>query len=105
MGRSTDLGSAWTNAGLMAKGEALYNLGVLSGPDMTVIRGALADPSTFWGATASNATIDKQVARIKRLLETRLDQARQSYLGTTFGAPGTQQPAQPTRPPLSGFDK
>lgn len=81
LGQPTDLRSAWTNAALQAKGEALYNLGVLSGPDMSVIRGALADPSTFWGATASNDTIDKQVSRIKRLLETRIDQARRSYGG------------------------
>jgi hypothetical protein len=103
-GASTDLHSAWTNSAMLAKGEALYQLGVLSGPDMQVIRGALADPSTFMGSLASNDTIDKQVARIKRILNTRLEQARESYL------PGVKPPestaATPTeRPPLSSFQK
>jgi hypothetical protein len=79
-GASTDLRSAWTNLAMLAKGDALYQLGVLSGPDMQVIRGALADPSTFMGSLASTDTIDKQVARIRRILTTRLEQARESYL-------------------------
>jgi hypothetical protein len=105
-GQPTDLSAAWTNAALMAKGTALYELGVLSGPDMTVLRGALADPSTFRGAIASNATIDKQVARIKSLLDTRLDQARRSYGGgmSTSGAAPPAQTAPPAnRPPLASF--
>ena len=103
-GASTDLHSAWTNSAMLAKGEALYQLGVLSGPDMQVIRGALADPSTFMGSLASNDTIDKQVARIKRILNTRLEQARESYL------PGVKPPESTAatsteRPPLSSFQK
>jgi len=112
-GASTDLRSAWTNAGLMAKGEALFNLGVLSGPDMSVIRGALADPSTFWGGMASSSTIDKQVGRIKQLLETRIDQARRSYgggmsaggpAGDSKTPPASTPPALPSVPaPPKGF--
>lgn len=105
-GQPTDLRSAWTNAGLMAKGDALYQLGVLSGPDMQVIRGALADPSTFGGWMTSSATIDKQINRIKRLLETRIDQARQSYGGGMGAgtAPGQtqQQPSGAVTAPKAG---
>jgi hypothetical protein len=94
LGQPTELSNAWTNAALLAKGDALYQLGVLSGPDMTVIRGALADPSTFMGRIASNDTIDKQVASIKKLLETRLDQARQIY-GGGMSPGGGSAPAAP----------
>jgi hypothetical protein len=106
LGQPTDLSGAWTNAALMAKGTALYELGVLSGPDMTVLRGALADPSTFMGRVTSNETIDKQVNRIKALIDTRLDQARQSYGGgmSTSGTTPSVAPApKAERPPLSSF--
>lgn len=61
-GVSTPLTQAWTNAAMMAKGEALYNLGVLNGQDLTVIRGALPDPSTFKGTVGDyENAIDKVV--------------------------------------------
>lgn len=104
-GGSGELQSAWTNAAMLAKGEALYNLGVLSGPDMSVIRGALADPSTIRGWFTSPETVRKQVERITRILDTRLDQMRRSY-GTGLSAT-TAPPAAPgspaSRPPLSSF--
>jgi hypothetical protein len=106
LGQPTDLSAAWTNAALMAKGTALYELGVLSGPDMTVLRGALADPSTFMGRVTSNETIDKQVARIKALLDTRVDQARRSYgggMGASGPAASATPPPKAERPPLASF--
>jgi hypothetical protein len=75
---------------------------------MTVIRGALADPSTFVGAATSSETIDKQVNRIKRLLETRIDQARRSYGGgmSTGGDKAKSEPAPAAdRPPLDSFKR
>lgn len=80
-GAPTNLGSAWTNAALMAKGEGLYKLGVLSGPDMDVLRGALADPKTFMGAMATQETVKQQVDRIKGLVQAGLEQSRRSYGG------------------------
>ena len=69
---------------------------------------ALADPSTFMGRVTSNETIDNQVNSIKKLLESRVDQARQIYGGgmspRAASAPASPAPApKDERPPLSSF--
>ena len=97
-GFSNDLTSAWANVALQAKGPALYELGVLSGPDMSVLRSVLADPATFKGYMTSPETLAKQTSRIAKLLDTRLDQARESYgAGMSAGktAPSSSQTSAP----------
>jgi hypothetical protein len=47
------LTSGWTNASLMAKGEELYNLGVLAKEDLVVLQNSLPNPSTLSGAATS----------------------------------------------------
>jgi len=95
-GASTDLGSAWTNLALMAKGEGLFVLGVLSGPDMRVLRGVFADPSTFMGSLASTDTIEKQANRARTLLQTRLEQAHIAYGRGVSGTVPAAKAAEPT---------
>ena len=90
LGIPTELNTTFNAAALMAKGEALFNLGVLNGPDLDIIRRTLADPATFGGAIASQGTVTKQVGVIKDLIQSRLDAARKNFGG---------QPATEEKPP------
>lgn len=80
-GLPTALNSSYNNAALLAKGEALYNLGVLNGPDLDIIRRTLADPGTVRGAVTSQETVNAQIDQIKGLLQQRLATARRQYGG------------------------
>ena len=71
-GMSTPLNNAWTNAALLAKGDELYKLGVLSGPDLTIIQNAFPDPSTIKGAIASNEDMEKSVDGVLNLIQDRI---------------------------------
>lgn len=90
IGIPTELNTTFNAAALMAKGEALFNLGVLNGPDLDIIRRTLADPATIGGAVASQDTVKKQVGVIKDLIQSRLDAARKNF--------GGQSPAEPEKP-------
>lgn len=90
IGIPTELNTTFNAAALMAKGEALFNLGVLNGPDLDIIRRTLADPATIGGAVASQDTVKKQVGVIKDLIQSRLDAARKNF--------GGQAPAEPEKP-------
>ena len=72
LGLSTPSNNAWTSAALMAKGEELYNLGVLSGPDLEIIQKAFPDPSTRKGALASDADIDSSVNTVIKLIQDKI---------------------------------
>lgn len=79
-GATTPVNTAYNAAALLAKGEQLFNLGVLNGPDLDVIRRTLPDPSTIKGATTSNADMSAAVNKVIDLLQTRLA-ARERQLG------------------------
>jgi hypothetical protein len=81
VGLPTELNTTFNVAALLAKGESLFNLGVLNGPDLDIIRRTLADPSTFAGAVTSQDTVRKQVQVIKDLLASRLKIAREQFGG------------------------
>lgn len=89
LGVPTELATSWANAALLAKGEALYNLGVLNGPDLTIIQRVLADPSTIRGFFTGSETAEAQIRQIETLLQQRVAAARQQY-----GA-GMQRPQSP----------
>ncbi len=79
-GATTPVNTAYNTAALMAKGEQLFALGVLNGPDLEVIRRILPDPSTVRGATTSNADMSAAVNKVVDLIQTRLA-ARETQLG------------------------
>ena len=81
----------WTNAALMAKGEALFNLGVLSGDDLTQIRNALVDPSTQSGFWASREAYKNSIEGVKTIINQRLAAKRASFGGEGQG--GNETPA------------
>lgn len=87
IGIPTELNTTFNAAALMAKGEALFNLGVLNGPDLDIIRRTLADPATVGGAMASQDTVKKQVGVIKDLIQSRLDAARKNFGGQAAPEP------------------
>lgn len=58
---STNLNTKYNNAALLVKGDTLYNLGVLSGPDLEILQKTVADPSTFKGAVTDVDTVQEQV--------------------------------------------
>lgn len=72
-GRSTPLNTAYNKAALMAKGEQLFNLGVLNGPDLDIIRRTLPDPSTLTGATASQKDVNAAVQQVIDLIQDRVN--------------------------------
>lgn len=73
------LNTDWTNAALLAKGQALYNLGVLSGPDLDILRNAIADPSTFRGMFKSKESYDTAIDSVIDLLNKRSAAYEQNY--------------------------
>jgi hypothetical protein len=93
-GIPTPLATAWTNAALLAKGEALFNLGVLNGPDLQIIQRAISDPSTMRGFFTGEATANAQITQIENLIRSRLESARRQY-----GAPLPPAPQGQTAGP------
>lgn len=73
-GLSTALQTAWANVALLVKGEPFFNLGVLNGPDLAIIRRVLADPATIAGGVISPDELEKQVALIKQQFMTGLNE-------------------------------
>jgi hypothetical protein len=68
-GFSTGLNTSYGITTMLAKGEALFNLGVLNGQDLEVLRRILPDPSTFKG-TLSDA--DEAIDQVTKLINFRL---------------------------------
>lgn len=107
-GATTPVNTAYNTAALMAKGEQLFALGVLNGPDLEVIRRILPDPSTVRGAATSNQDMSAAVGKVVDLLQTRLA-ARETQLGLPVtdvrGAANNlraTQPGGPTQQPTNG---
>jgi hypothetical protein len=99
MGVPTELATTYGNAALLAKGVALYELGVLNGPDLEILQRVLADPSTVSGGLVSSETVNKQVDQVKTLLETKISKAREQYGGAK---PEAKEPDKPKIEPPAG---
>jgi len=83
------LNTAWANVALIAKGTELFNLGVLSGPDLEIIQRTLLDPSTRKGSFASHDAYAASVEEVLRLVKTKLENYEAQY----EGAPGSASSA------------
>lgn len=68
------LNTKYNSAALLAKGEALFNLGVLNGPDLDIIRRTITDPSTLRGAVTQSDDWAGQIESVQRLVEDRVAQ-------------------------------
>jgi len=107
-GANTPVNTAYNNAALLAKGEALFNLGVLNGPDLDIIRRTLPDPSTPKGVITSPENMSIAVGKVIDLLQTRLA-SRERQLGLPVtdvrGAANelrATMPGGPTQQPTGG---
>lgn len=81
-GANTPLNTSYNNAALMAKGEALYNLGVLNGPDLDIIRRTLADPSTFKSLGVSSDDLNESIGKVENIIKRSLAK-RAEVIGIT----------------------
>jgi hypothetical protein len=88
-GVNTPLNTSYNNAALLAKGEVLYNLGVLNGPDLDIIRKTLADPSTFKSLAVSEDDVEESIGKIETLIKRGLAK-RAEVIGV---APPKPQPS------------
>lgn len=95
---ATKLNTAYNNAALMAKGESLYNLGVLNGQDLEVIRRTITDPSTMKSLTTSPEAWGAQIEQVEKLINDRLTAMEQQY-----GGGGAEKPA-PAKPEAKSGD-
>lgn len=64
--------SAATNLMMLVKGPAFYNLGVLSGPDQSILEGIIANPSK-WGTLVRQGQIIPAVNQLERGMMVKRD--------------------------------
>lgn len=106
LGFNTGLNTAFNGAALLAKGEELFNLGVLNGPDLDIIRRTLPDPSTMRGAGTSPEQAERAANAVRQMLQDRLSAfMRQKGMEpidiAAYGRQlrGQQQTISPPQPP------
>lgn len=92
-GANTPLNTAYNNFALLAKGDALYNLGVLNGPDLDIIRRTIADPSTMKSGMVSEADVSNSVEQVLGILRKGIE-AREKQLQGAKGGQGGGQSGQ-----------
>ena len=78
-GLSTPETSAWTNAGVMAKGRELYDLGVLAGQDLDLLKKAFPDPSTVIGQLASDEDVRDSVDKVINIIQDKITAKQQRH--------------------------
>lgn len=81
------LNSAWTNAAIMTKAEALFNLGVLNGPDLSVIQGTLPNPATMNGAMTSDDAYNTAIDEVISLIDSKVAAFEAQYGGNPDAPP------------------
>jgi len=92
------LNSAWANAALQTKAEALYNLGVLNGPDLPLIQRVLTDPSTVGGAFSSVGAYEAGIDQVLNLIDARVAAFESQYGPKNPQAPAPDPAAPATDP-------
>lgn len=93
------LNSAWTNAAIMSKAEALFHLGVLNGPDLQVIEGTLPNPSTLSGFATTEKAYAAAIDEVLSLIDSKVA----AYEGQFTDLPGPlNAPNAPNTSPAPG---
>ena len=82
------LNSTYNSAALLTKAESLFNLGVLNGPDLELIRRTLPDPSTLPGMLTTEGASGVAVDEIISLIDNRLASFEAQYGGGTTTSGG-----------------
>ena len=73
--------SAYNNLKLATKGPAMFNLGVLSGPDETIIENTMINPMGAKGALMGRDAVLSSVAETGRSLTQRLGRLNEKFTG------------------------
>lgn len=76
---AAEMNTAYNNVALLAKGEELYKLGVLNGPDLEIIRRILADPGTVKGVMTPPLQLTNQIDQVEKILNRAMAEARKQY--------------------------
>jgi hypothetical protein len=79
------MGTKYNNMMLQAK-EA-YNLGVLNGPDYSILQSVVADPTSMRGAVTSNAALNNQASELGRIMK-----QNQANLAKVYKQPNPDSP-------------
>jgi hypothetical protein len=85
---ATRLKTAYYNLALLLKGDALYQLGVLNGPDLTIIRETLLDPASTGALFSRPDVLTGQVDQVEKILDAGMAAARSQYGGAKPGDAG-----------------
>jgi hypothetical protein len=102
-GFPSPLTGGWTNLALLVKEAGIYNLGVITGPDLGLLQRAIADPSSMKSLGVTPEEMETMVGDILRIQESGIRSHEKSLYktrrkGTTPPAPapggGGQQPVQ-----------
>lgn len=86
------MGTKYNNMMLQAK-EA-YNLGVLNGPDFSILQSVITDPRGLMGAVTSNSALDKQASELDRIMQG----TKAAVTGKTPAKAQQAAPAAPSGP-------
>lgn len=78
-GVGTELNTKYNIAALLSKAESLFNLGVLNGPDLDIIRRTVTDPSTGASIFTGSNDVKAQVKAVKELVKQRLNEREKEY--------------------------
>ncbi len=97
-GANTPLNASYNNFALLAKGDALFQLGVLNGPDLDIIRRTIPDPSTWKSIMTSENDVTSSVDKVLNILNNGVSSTeRQLGITPPQGAP----PPAATTPPAA----
>lgn len=91
--KRADIQAKYRNMQLQAK-EA-YNLGVLNGPDLTIIEQLVMDPTTVTGVFTGKKAIDKQASELSRIITDMGNVAAQRPKAVEGAAKPEQKQEQP----------
>jgi hypothetical protein len=94
-GANTPLNASYNNFALLAKGDALFQLGVLNGPDLDIIRRTIPDPSTWKSIMTSENDVTSSVDKVLNILNNGVS-STERQLGIT--PPQGAQPPQGAKP-------
>jgi hypothetical protein len=90
-GANTPLNASYNNFALLAKGDALFQLGVLNGPDLDIIRRTIPDPSTWKSIMTSEDDVTSSVDKVLNILNNGVSSTeRQLGITQPQGAQGKQ---------------
>lgn len=88
-----EMGTKYNNMMLQAK-EA-YNLGVLNGPDYSILQEVVTNPMSVMGMATPNTALDKQASELSRIMQVNAGNLAKVYKQPPPATAAKQAPAAP----------